>query len=78
MTDDPCIPVRELAELAGYTSEYLYLLARRGQLKLQPHRKGVLLTEALAWMKVHSREAKKAARADVVRSLKAALAKDGA
>jgi hypothetical protein len=73
-TGDDCIPVAELARIAGCTAENIYLKARQGRLKLQPGHRGVLMAEAKAWLE--AREARKTARADAVRRFKASLGKE--
>ena len=74
--DTEYIPLAELAKAAGYSCAYLYACAQqdRDALPLDPDRRGVPLEKAVAWLKVHSRTAKKAARDKTIERLQAAAA----
>jgi predicted DNA-binding transcriptional regulator AlpA len=66
------VPVAELAKLAGYTRARIYQLIKAGHGPvLQPHHKGVALPDAVAWLKRYSRRAKRTARIEAVKKLRA-------
>jgi predicted DNA-binding transcriptional regulator AlpA len=66
------IPVVELAKLAGYTRARIYQLIKDGRGPvLQPHHKGIALPEAVVWLKRYSRRAKRTARVEAVKRLRA-------
>lgn len=71
--DEIYVPVAELAKAAGYSSRHIYLLADKDPvaLPLDPQRRGIRWSAATAWLKSRSRNAKKAARAEMARRLRA-------
>ena len=68
--DEVRISVAELAEITGYTARRIYEFAEKepDALPLDPQRKGILASKALAW--IQARQAKKAARDALVGHLR--------
>ena len=69
---DGYVSIAEIAELAGYTRAHIYDLISEGRgPNRQPGNQGVLLQDAVDWLKVNSRAAKRAARISTLKRCRA-------